>query len=659
MMKSYMLLPVAVLLILPSGSLAADWRPITPAELAQKTPRIDPSADAEAIFWDVRVEDRLQGGDLSLAMIHYIRIKIFTDRGKEQFATVEIEQPGKNFISDVAGRTIKPDGTVIELKKDSIFDRNLAKSKRFKVRGKSFALPNVEAGDIIEYRYKEVRDDEIAQYMRLYFQRDIPIWNVTYHVKPLSLPWLPYGMRTVDFQCKHAPVVKEPDGYYAISADNMPAFKREPNMPPEDQLRAWILIYYEEDKKIDPEKYWKQLGHSDYAAFKGRMNADSNVKRTAEEVVSAGAKPEDKLALLDTYCRTKITNTSAVWSRLTPEQRKAIKENHSPGDTLKQKAGSGLDLNLLFAAMANAAGFEARIARVSDRGDTFFTPTLPIQYFLRSLDVAVKVNDTWTLYDPATPLLDRGMLRWQEEGVLALISDPKEGFFAKTQFSEPVRSVDRRRGTFKLSEDGTLEGVVEYEYSGHAGHAEKTFYEDKTPAQREEEWKQSLQQRLSTAEITGFEMKDADDAGKPIVITHKISVPGYATRTGKRILLQPAFFQRNQAPRFAESTRQWPVYFEYGWEEDDEVTIELPQGWEFDQPVLPANGKLGDFGNYSVEVKKTTDGRKLIYRRTFVWGRGNRLLLPPAAYSALKKAFDFVEEQDNYTLALKAAADAK
>src|SRR5678815_4509177 len=118
--------------------LAADWRPVDASELAQKTPRVQPDADAEAIFWDVRIEDRLSGGDLSLALNHYIRIKIFTERGLENYATVEIPRFGKRSILDVAGRTIKPDGTVVELKKDGIFDRELVKTKNLKLRGKAF-----------------------------------------------------------------------------------------------------------------------------------------------------------------------------------------------------------------------------------------------------------------------------------------------------------------------------------------------------------------------------------------------------------------------------------------------------------------------------------------------------------------------------------------
>ena len=34
---------------------AVDWRPLDPADIALKSPRIDPQADAEALFWDILI----------------------------------------------------------------------------------------------------------------------------------------------------------------------------------------------------------------------------------------------------------------------------------------------------------------------------------------------------------------------------------------------------------------------------------------------------------------------------------------------------------------------------------------------------------------------------------------------------------------------------
>lgn len=651
-MKSYFLWFVLV-----GSGFAADWRPIDPSELAQKTPRVDPAADAEAIFWEVSIEDRIQGSDLSLTMNHYIRIKIFTERGKEEYTTIEIPRIGKRSINDVAGRTIKADGTILDVKKDAIFDRQLVKTKGAKLSGKTFALPNVEVGDIIEYRYREVRDKEIASHLRLYFQRELPIWNVTYHLKPLSIPWLPYGMRTMAFHCRPE-FQREPNGFYTTTITNVPAFKEEAYMPPQDEIRAWMLVYYEEDRKIDAEKYWREIGRGDYGRLKPFLKVDDPVKRLSAELTSGATTPEDKLAALDLHCRTKIRNLNNPVFHFTPEERKSFKENHTPGDTLKQGMGTGMDIDLLFAALANAAGFESRMARVANRADAFFSPQRTLMYFLSNFSVGVKVNDHWMFFDPSTPYLERGLIRWQEEGQQALISDPKDGFFVITPYAQPERSKRQRSGVFKLLEDGSLEGTVSYTYTGHVAETEKEHYQEMTPAQQEEDWKDSMTRRLSTAELSKFQMQNATDPLKPVIVTHEVSVPGYATRTGKRILLQPAFFERNLGPRFSESTRRWDIYFDYGWSEEDSVTIEAPEGWVLDQPTAPASSTFGDVGDYTVKLQQTRDGKKIIYSRHFSWGRDLKLLLPAEIYPNVKKAFDFVRDQDNFTVTLKPQAGA-
>jgi hypothetical protein len=46
------------------------WRPVSPGELAIKTPTVEPDADAEAIFWEIRIDDKK---DSKLFYNHYIR----------------------------------------------------------------------------------------------------------------------------------------------------------------------------------------------------------------------------------------------------------------------------------------------------------------------------------------------------------------------------------------------------------------------------------------------------------------------------------------------------------------------------------------------------------------------------------------------------------
>src|SRR5450432_1755180 len=107
-----------------------DWKPIDPADLASKTPVVEKDADAEAIFWEVRVDD---GATDELVFTHYVRVKVFNDRGKESQSRIDLTYFGSSKIKDVAARTIKPDGTIVELKKEDVFERTIVKASGAKL----------------------------------------------------------------------------------------------------------------------------------------------------------------------------------------------------------------------------------------------------------------------------------------------------------------------------------------------------------------------------------------------------------------------------------------------------------------------------------------------------------------------------------------------
>src|SRR5216684_4603231 len=99
--------------LIATGLYGADWKAVTPEELAQKAPRVEKDADAEAFLWEVHVLDEAQGGEYPHSVFtHYIRIKIFTDRGKEKYGTVDIPYFGRTNVSGIAARTIKADGSI-------------------------------------------------------------------------------------------------------------------------------------------------------------------------------------------------------------------------------------------------------------------------------------------------------------------------------------------------------------------------------------------------------------------------------------------------------------------------------------------------------------------------------------------------------------------
>lgn len=625
------------------------WKPIDPAHVALPAPTIDKNADAEALFWEVYVNDANQDTEY----LHYLRVKIFSERGKDTQGKIELPYYNTVQIKDISARTIKSDGTIIELKKDAIFDREIVKFGKFKVKVKSFAMPAVEPGVIIEYRWREVRQNQMADNVALQFQREIPVQVVRYFLKPY--PYTTQPMKYQPFQMRqNGTFTRAKDGYWMTELQNVAAFREEPHMPPENQVRAWMLVYYAPDRRQTPQQYWQELGKIYYDVTKSDMKVNDEVRKAATDALGDAATPEQKLERLFNFCRTKIKNLNDDASGFTPEQLQKLKENKSPADTLKRGYGWGSNINGLFAAMATAAGFDARYAVVGDRSRSFFDQNFLNPYFMRGTSIAVKVGEQWRFFDPASTYVPFGMLRWQEEGIKALIADNKEAVFVPTPLSVPEKSLSKRIARFKLTEDGSLEGQVQVEYTGHAAAEFKEDYDDETASQREEKLKNAVQSRLG-CELSEVKLEPPNDPVKPFVYSYKIKVPGYAERTGKRLFLQPAFFQKGIAPLFSTNTREHDIYFHYGWLEQDDVEITLPPGYVLDNAEAPASFPIGEFGNYKITLGLTPDQKILVYRREFKF---SGLLFPKTSYATLKQVFDAIHQQDNHAITLKQGAAA-
>ena len=655
-LPKFLLLCLFAFLAVPVWAAGDDWKPIDPALLTMKSSTVEKDADAEGIFWEVKMDDNEEG---DLIFNHYLRVKVFTDRGRESQSKIDIyygQISGSNIkISDIAGRTIKPDGSIVELKKEDIFDRTVVKTNGLKFKARSFAMPAVEPGCIIEYRWRETRVQALAHYIRLSFQRDIPVQRVQYLVKPFPFPDMSFN--SIMLHGTPTKWAKDKNGFYSTSLTNVPAFHDESRMPPEDQIKTWMLVYYQNtnDDRSDAEKFWTRYGKDFYNENKSLIKPNDEVKKMAASLVADAKNDDEKLQRLFDFCRTKIKNVSLDTSGMTPDEVKKI-NNKNPGDTLKRGMGNSANIDQLFAALANGAGFDARIVLAPDRGDLFFDKSIPNGYFVDPMNIAVKEGGNWKFFNPGYPHLPFGMLRWQEEGQQSLITDPSQPVWVETPLSGPEKSLVKRNAKLKLTDDGTLEGYVRLEYSGHFAIERKMEIDEESETQRQDDLKEEIKGQMSTAELTDIKIENVMDYTKPLVYSFHVRVPNYAQRTGKRLFLQPAFFQHGKPPLFATTDRKYPVYFHYPWTEHDQVDFELPKGYALDNADAPQGFGSGQISDYKVTIKVSTDGTLLIYTRNFFFGGAGTILFPIESYGPIKGYFDTLNKQDNHTLALKQAA---
>ena len=625
-----------------------EWRPVDPADLALKTAVVEPNADAEAIFWDIRIDD---GGENDLVLNHYVRIKIFTERGRDQYSKIDIPYLSGIKIKDVAARTIKPDGSIVELLKDDIIEKTVVKVSGLKLRTKTFAFPGVEPGAIVEYKWKEVRSDSSADNMRLQFQRDIPVQAVTYRIKPAKdMSWdvRPFNMDRFDFQ-------REKNGFDVTTVNRMPAFREEPMMPPEDSVRSWALVRYHGFFSVLSSYSFQAM--QTYYVLQPYMKIDNDIKKKATEIVEGATTVDEKVLKIFDFCRTNIRNIDDKNAGFTEEDLEKLKENKKPSDTLKRGVGSGSDMNLLFAALVNALGYEARAVLLPDREQRFFDRNVIVPRALRASAIAVRSGETWKFFDLGSKYVTPPMLPWQEEGVDGLLADSQPEWL-RTPMSSPDKSKEKRTATFTLDENGTLEGDVSIQYTGHLGVERKKLNDDDSPVQREENLKEAVKGRMSSAELTNIVVENATDPVKPFVYKYHVRVPGYAQRTGKRIFFQPGYFHKGIEALFSAGTRRYPIYFHFPWSEEDRITITLPKGYALDNADRPAPINVQEICKHEINMGVTKDQTQLIYQRNFLFGGKDAILFPVSTYDHMKRLFDEISRADNHMITLKQAVSS-
>ncbi len=639
-----------------------DWKPVTAEELNLESSKVEPNADAEAIFWEIKVVDDYNPRiGFQSFLEHYIRIKVFTDRGRENHSKVQIpfgkHSDGERIIvTDISARTTKPDGKEVLLDEKDIFEQEIVKADGVKLKGKSFVVPGIEIGSIIEYRWKEIRRDNFSFYVRLQIAREIPVQFVKYYLKPFADVRFELGMRLQTFNTD-AKLAKEPEGFYSMTAKNVPSYKEESYMPPEYSVKPWLLVYYAfeyKDTGVSQEKYWKNVGKRTYDSHNFIYKGSKDIKQKAFEIIGDETNSLEKVRRIFSFCRNNIKNLYDDASGLKSEDYEKIKRNKSEKDTLKRGQGTRHDIDMLFASMVNAVGLDVRVASFSPRTNPPLNKHVLNDYLLKTETIAVNIDDNWQFFSPSLQHLPFNMLRWDMQGQEVLISDNDQAIWEKIPYAEAERSKRNRFINLTLDEDGLLEGDVRIEYSGHFAQTGKENIDEESDQEREKAVIEMAKNLISdTTEISDVEIENLKDTEKPLVFKFKIKIANYVDRTGKRIFIKPNIFANNAKARFSTSERQNDIFFRFPWTETDVVTIKIPDGYSLETAdPLKTIEDTSKLGLHQAEITFEQETKTIKYKRNFSFGKKGELYFVSKSYDSIKTLFDHYENADKYAVTL-------
>lgn len=404
----------------------------------------------------------------------YKRIKILKDAGK-QYADVEIELKPGITLKQLAARTIHPDGTIIEYK-GSPFQKTIFKARGVNKVAKTFTLPGVTVGSIIEYRYVLALPPDFVDMISAWpIQNDLFTFKEDLRFRAFQgVVDVPTARRrgkahsqvsyTYVNQVDPATPEKTKDNVMELQLTNVPPFHREEYMPPEDEFKPEVFFYYGGSETASPDTFWDEWARIESEYKEKFIGNFREVRERAAQVIGSETDPEKKLRLLYSACQ-QIRNLSFERERTEQERKKEnLKSNRNAADVLAHGYGYAAEINYLFVALARAAGYDADVLQVSDRSQSFFNKmVLSLAQFDAQI-ATVKMNGKDLILAPGTLYCPFGMVRWGYTDAEAMRFTRSGAQFLTTP--DPTPSNTQRQAVVSLSPDGSLQGEVTLEIGG-------------------------------------------------------------------------------------------------------------------------------------------------------------------------------------------------
>jgi len=625
------------------------FQPISPEELKMTSEPQAPGAPAIILYRQV---DRDDNG-ITSHEDNYLRVKILAEEGRK-YADIEIPFfKGNGNVVGIKARTIRPDGSIANFD-GKVFEKSIAKAKGLKYLAKTFTLPDVQVGSVIEYSYTYDLSEHYIYDSHWILSDELFTKAAKFSLKPYRSNYSNVGVRWTWQGLPPGTVEPKQGGDHVVrlEARNIPAFQTEDFMPPENELKSRVdFIYSDELFENDPDKFWKKTGKKLNDQLEGFVGKRKAMEQAVAQIVSADDPPETKLQKI--YARVQQLRNTTYEVQKTEQEKKREKEKDASNveDVWKRGYGNGVQLTWLYLALVRAAGFEAYGVWASDRRNYFFMSKMMDRTRLDANVVLVKVNGKEIYCDPGAAFTPFGLLTWPETGVQGLRLDKDGGTWVRTVLPESSASRIERRANIKLSDSGDIEGKLTITFTGLEAMLRRMEERNEDEAERKKFLEDQVKEYIPAAsEVELANKPDWSNSAMPLVAEFSVKVPGWASGAGRRALVPVGLFSATEKHLFDHTNRVHPVYFEFPFEKVDQVNVELPPGWQATS-LPPAQDQNGRVLTYSLKVE-SGKGTLHLSRKLTV----DILLLDTKYYNALRNFFQVVRTGDEEQIVLQPAA---
>ena len=568
-------------------------------EIIENSPKQEDYPEAGAVILLADEEFEVFEDATAIFDLHFM-VKIFNERGKEQFSEIHIgyDSTFEEVELDFA-RTITPDGTVTYVGEKNIRDVSVYLNYPLysNARARIISMPEVREGAIVEYRAKIFRKQLVNKkdfVLNYSIQEGEPIKIAKFTVKMPRERDLNYKIINSEynkFSAKLNPEINIVDNrkVYSWQMENIPEVLPESDMSPISRTNP-IIMMSTFDKWEDIYRWW-------YDLYKDKIKIDKEIEDKIEELTRDKGSQRDKLRSIYNYCAQDIRYVAVEYGQ-------AGYEPHQAKDIYKNKYGDCKDQAILLIAMLKSIGINAYPVLIGTYEHIDLNKDFPTLVFNHCIAVA-DFEDELIFMDPTGQTVPFGDLPSMDQDRLVFLILDSEYKIVSTPSFDSQKNFSQITMHIKINKDESIIVKRKADTRGIFGQSQRYWLQFTKPKLIEEILKGTANAIAPGARLINYKVENVDDLDKDIILEYEFQSPEFLTKAGSSRLLSKLGSINIDA--VVKEERNYPIEYPILFETRIITDIEIPDSLVI--KYLPLNLKFNsewfEFENTYTKKNKT------------------------------------------------------
>lgn len=655
--RSYSRASLAVVLVLAAGPAAGGapkW--LRDAAAAQMAPQ-EESVAAVQLLSDVELEVR-PDGMLRKRVRAAFRVLEAAGEGR---VPVQVVYDPRTRVKNMHVWTLPAGGAAqesgMESATDSAFEESGGSQLVNDIRSKVLLSARATVGTAVGYEY-EMETRPLASADHFAFQVGLPVIEARYKLV------VPRGWSISASWLNHAAVdpVRANDRTWQWTLRDLPAIAREPMMPSPASVAAQLQVAFAPAGTQPQLANWEGIGRWYAQLSQERLAPSARIREKVAEIVRDKTTPLERFRSLAAFVQSDIRYVAI-------ELGIGGFQPHEVADVFANRFGDCKDKASLLAAMLGEAGIDSVPVLVNtDRtiieprtppgllfDHVILAALLPREQLAPDILAVADAPDGRALvfFDPTDEISPVGRLAGALQESWGLVATRDGGRLVQLPRMAYRDNGLRRTGELKLDEKGALSGRFMERFTGDLASNQRYALRSATrQADLIRPVEMLLASSLATFRVDGAEASNRTALDQPFEWRYNLVADAYARRSGDLLSFRPRVVGNKAEPLDGKAGRVHDVILPEARMDEDEVVIDLPEGFTVDS--IPDAVDM-DVGVAAYRSRTEVLGTQLKYTRTYEL----RELRVPVAKAAEFQRLNAAIKQDERAMVILKRAGAK